>query len=198
MPYGTLMVCIAWSNGGLLNMVELMVILAKLYISMHQTTIGLKLHFICATRKHGWPSQVRSDHGGENIDTARAMIMCRGIGWASHISGDTFCCVCHSYYALFYEMETPESGQWQTSILHYLPRINMLSRFIPSQLWTHGLCIASPSLINQPNEYGIGLNVESVTIWETDIGLTPLQLDYLRHHHTRLLLRASIKVLMYT
>ena len=75
-------------------------------------------YFTCGTRRYGWPSRVRSDHGGENIDVARAMIMCRGTGRASHISGasvhnqrierlwrDTFRCVCHTYYALFYEME---------------------------------------------------------------------------------------------
>lgn len=60
----------------------------------------------------------------------------------------------------------------------------------PSQLWTRGLCIASPCVIDQPEEYGIDqddylnpFNVELVIIPETDIGLTPLQLDYLRQHH---------------
>ena len=185
-------------------------------------------YFTCATRKYGWPSQVRSDHGGENIDVARAMIMCRGTGRSSHISGasvhnqrierlwrDTFRCVCHSYYSLFYEMEAcdllnPVRDKHLFCLRYvYLPRINMqLSRFIegwnnhplrtergltPSQLWIRGLCIASPSVIEQPEEYGIDsgdyinpFNVESVTVPETDVGLSRLQLDYLHQHHNPL------------
>ena len=100
--------------------------------------------FLDATRICGWPSRVRSDCGGENVDVARAMIMCRGMGRSSHTSGssvhnqrierlwrDTFTCVCHTYYNLFYEME--DSGLLLTTdnkhlfCLHYifLPRINL-------------------------------------------------------------------------
>ena len=187
-----------------------------------QTVLG---QFTVAARKYGWPSRVRSDHGGENIDVARAMIMSRGPGRASHISGasvhnqrierlwrDTFRCVCHTFYALFYEMEAcnllnPICDK-HLFCLHfvYLPRINMqLNRFMegwnnhplrtehgltPSQLWTRGLCIASSSVIDQPEEYGVDqdeyvnpFNLESVIIPETNIGLTQLQMDYLREHH---------------
>lgn len=59
----------------------------------------------------------------------------------------------------------------------------------PTQLWTRGLCLASQSVIDQPEEYGINpeeysnpFDLESVTIPET-IGLTSLQVDYLHRHH---------------
>ena len=61
----------------------------------------------------------------------------------------------------------------------------------PSQLWTRGLCIASSSVIDQPEQYGIDheyvnpFNLDSVIIPET-VGLIPLQLDYLCEHHPRL------------
>ena len=74
--------------------------------------------FLQGTQSYGWPSWVRSDQGLENVDVARAMLMARGLGRASHIAGasvhnqcierlwwETFRCVCHLYYSLFYEME---------------------------------------------------------------------------------------------
>ena len=61
---------------------------------------------------------MRSDKGGENIDVAQAMLMVRGTNRQSHITGssvrnqrierlwrDTFRCVGHLYYAMFYELE---------------------------------------------------------------------------------------------
>ena len=61
---------------------------------------------------------MRSDNGGENIDVAQAMLVVRGTGRQSHITGssvhnqiierlwrDTFRCVGHNYYAVFYELE---------------------------------------------------------------------------------------------
>ena len=129
--------------------------------------------FLDATRICGWPSRVRSDCGGENVDVTMAMIMCRGMGRSSHISGssvhnqwierlwrDTFTCVCHTFYNLFYEMG--DSGLLSPTDKHlfcihyiFLPRINLqLQQFMdgwnnhslrtesgltPLQLWTRGM-----------------------------------------------------------
>ena len=37
----------------------------------------------------GWPSKVRSDKGGENVEVASAMISVRGTGRKSHITGSS-------------------------------------------------------------------------------------------------------------
>ena len=74
--------------------------------------------FYAATEEFGWPSRVRSDHGMENVEVARAMITRRGTGRGSHITGssvhnqrieqlwrDYFRCLGLLYYTLFYFME---------------------------------------------------------------------------------------------
>ena len=131
-----------------------------------------------AVMECGWPSRVRSDKGGENIDVAEAMLITRGTDRQNHITGssihnqrierlwrDTFRCVGHLYYAIFYELE--DSGlldvedDYDLFALHYtfLPRINnQLNQFAsawnmhslrtegglsPLQLWTWGLLSSS-------------------------------------------------------
>lgn len=42
-----------------------------------------------AVMECGWPSRVRSDKGGENVDVAQAMLMMRGTGRQSHITGSS-------------------------------------------------------------------------------------------------------------
>lgn len=182
-------------------------------------------HFVGATRICGWPSRVRSDCGGENVDVARAMLLCRGMGRSSHISGssvhnqrierlwrDTFTCVCHTFYNLFYEMEeggllSPTDDKHLFCLHHiFLPRINLqLQQFMvgwnnhslrtesgltPMELWRRGLCLASPDVLDQPSLYGIDVDiinpfnrVDSVIIPETVLSLTPDQLAYIQHHH---------------
>ena len=131
--------------------------------------------FLKATRDHGWPSRLRSEKGGENIDVARAMLTVRGTGRSSHIAGasvhnqrierlwrDTFRCICHNFYALFYDMEEigmlSPTNEMQLFCLHYvfIPRLNkQLKEFAnswnnhhlhsehgltPHQLWLRGMC----------------------------------------------------------
>lgn len=157
--------------------------------------------FLQAISECGWPSRVRSDIGGENVDVARAMLMVRGVNRASHIAGssvhnqrierlwrDIFRCVCHLYYALFYEME--ESGllcpttDLDLFCLHqvFVPRLNQqLVQFMhawnnhplrternltPLQLWAQGIQTANPDIEEEiaegfsiPAEYGIDSDI---------------------------------------
>ena len=95
-------------NGGLLPMVALMDTQGT---SVHLTII--KVLFLEATRAYGWPSHVRSDCGGENIEVAGCMTSTRGHGRRSHLASssvhnqmverlwrDTFRCVFHLYFSV--------------------------------------------------------------------------------------------------
>ena len=95
----------------------------------------------------GWPSRIRIDRGGENIDVARAMLDAQGTGQRRVLVGssvhnqrierlwrDVFHCVCHCLYSLFYAMEdggilNPDD-EVDLFALHYvfIPRINVCLR----------------------------------------------------------------------
>ena len=100
-------------------------------------------HFIGGVKEYGYPSRVRSDFGGENIDVARFMILLRGTNRGSHLTGrsvhnqriermwrDVFSGCLSSFYQLFYFMKN--SGILHVdSHLHifalqyvYMPRID--------------------------------------------------------------------------
>ena len=71
--------------------------------------------FLEAVEKFVWPSPIRCDKGGENVDVAFLMFSVKGLNRGSHIAGcsthnqqmerlwrDVFRCVCAMYYSLFY------------------------------------------------------------------------------------------------
>ena len=99
--------------------------------------------FLNATQGYGWPSRVRTDHGGENTQVWQLMEDRRGPNRGSFLVGssthnqrierlwrDVFRCVAHIFYYTFQAME--ESGLLEIDnplhkvALHYvyLPRLN--------------------------------------------------------------------------
>ena len=83
--------------------------------------------FRAAVSECGWPSRVRSDKGGENIEVARMMVSVRGTGRRSHLVGssvhnqrverlwrDTFRCACACWFG--YWSSSSSSSSLHTNI----------------------------------------------------------------------------------
>ena len=106
--------------------------------------------FLKATSRHGWPSRVRSDPGGENTLVALFMVLHRGVGRGSHLVGpsvhnqrierlwrDVYTGCNSLFYHLFHYLEDTALLDPNNDIhlyaLHYvyIPRINeALSLFV--------------------------------------------------------------------
>ena len=114
-----------------------------LYCSTNNRTGTVADLFLNATQEYGWPSRVRTDHGGENMQVLQLMEDRRGRNRGSFLLGssthnqrierlwrDVFRCVAHIFYYTFQAME--ESGLLEIDnslhkvALHYvyLPRLN--------------------------------------------------------------------------
>ena len=114
--------------------------------------------FLNATQEYGWPSRVRTDHGGENTQVWQLMEDRRGPNRGSFLVGssthnqrierlwrDVFRCVAHIFYYTFQAME--ESGLLEIDnplhkvALHYvyLPRLNRALSSLASAWNNHPL-----------------------------------------------------------
>ena len=111
--------------------------------------------FLEACQVHGFPSRVRSDHGGENYSVAQFMLLYRGVNRGSHMTGrstrnqrierlwrDVFENCLSPFYTRFYFMESQAildvECNTQLACLQYvfLPRIQKsLDSF--REAWNH-------------------------------------------------------------
>ena len=135
------------------------VIFSRLIVFLHCSTNNksstVKNLFLSAIEQYQWPSRVRTDLGGENVEVWQIMEEARGPNWGSYIAAssvhnqhierlwrDVFCNVCHTFYYTFQTMEQygilQRGNRIHMFILHfvYLPRINKaIESFVHA--WNH-------------------------------------------------------------
>ena len=93
-------------------------LIVYLHCSLNNQAQTVAHHFLTAGATYGFPSRVRSDLGGENIDVAHFMLLLRGLNRGSHITGrsinnqrverlwrDVFTNCLSFFYGLFYHLE---------------------------------------------------------------------------------------------
>ena len=134
-------------HGGIDGHSRLVVYLRCSNNNRSQTVLAL---FLEAITNYGTPSRIRSDQGGENVRVAELMLLLRGPGRGSHITGrsvhnqrikrlwvDVYRGVLSLYYSLFYFLEDHEllnvNNELHLYCLQYvfIPRINQsLDNFV--------------------------------------------------------------------
>lgn len=65
-------------HGGIDGLTRLVI-----YLKCSDNKRASAVHFIQATERYGWPSRVRSDKGGENVDVALLMFLVKGLSRGS-------------------------------------------------------------------------------------------------------------------
>jgi hypothetical protein len=129
-------VCYSWGIDGFSRLVVFMA------VSTNNRANTVLQSFIAATVTHGLPSRVRTDHGTENVEVANFMLLRRGHGRGSIITGrsvhnqrierlwvDLYHGCTHTYYDLFDFLEcegvydvNSEMDRWCLHFI-FLPRI---------------------------------------------------------------------------
>ena len=114
-----------------------------LHCSTNNRSSTVKDLFLTAIEQYQWPSRIRTDLGGENVEVWQIMEEVRGSNRGSYIAAssvhnqrierlwrDVFCNVCHTFYCTFQIMEQcgilQRGNRVHMFLLHfvYQPRIN--------------------------------------------------------------------------
>ena len=126
-----------------------------LQCSTNNKSSTVKNLFLSAIEQYQWPSRVRTDLGGENVEVWQIMEEARGPNRGSYIAAssvhnqciehlwkDVFCNICHTFYYTFQTMVQygilQRGNRIHLFILHfvYLPRINKaIESFVHA--WNH-------------------------------------------------------------